>query len=147
MNPRITFIRALVLALLLAAPLVDAAGVRAHGGVTHLRHGEAVWRPFSSLSLLRGASASIQTAATTCSPEVRAQQLAEAQRQVLELLGREQPDDPTTPDLTTLASPADLAALAALGYDVYGHQQVSFRGMGWSVVDGLAVPPTQVVNG
>jgi uncharacterized repeat protein (TIGR01451 family) len=141
MNPRITFIRAFVLALLLAAPLVGAAGARAHAGGRHLNQGEAASRTFDSLSLLRRASTSTQTAATSCSPEARAEQLADTQRQVLGRLGKEQPlDDPTTPDLTTLRNEADLAALAALGYSVYAHQQASFEDRGWGVGDAVGPP-------
>jgi uncharacterized repeat protein (TIGR01451 family) len=43
-------------------------------------------------------------------------------------------------DLTTLKTEADLAALAALGYNVYPHQRVSFRGMGWDVYNARFDP-------
>jgi uncharacterized repeat protein (TIGR01451 family) len=126
MNPTHALIRVLSLALLLAVPLVGAVGARAHGGGTHLQ--QIDWRTFDSLSLLGDSSAS-----AGCTPAARAQQLRDAQREVLQLLR-------PTPgvDLTTLRDETDLAGLAALGYNVYAHQMVSFEGMGWGALDGLA---------
>lgn len=67
----------------------------------------------------------------------RSEQLAGAQRQVLHMLG-----EGSAPDLTSLEGEADLAALAALGYGFYDHQQASVRGMGWAVVDtAFGTPP------
>ncbi|MDP8931111.1 MAG: DUF11 domain-containing protein [Actinomycetota bacterium] len=66
-----------------------------------------------------------RSAGSECTPEDRAGQLTQAQQGVLGMLGT----------LTTLNNEVDLAALAGLGYDFYDHQQVSFKGMGWPVVN------------
>lgn len=79
---------------------------------------------------------------STCTPEERAQQLKSAQAKILNELLR--PADGV--DLTTLGGEgeadgtAGLAALAALGYNFYDHQQVGFEGQGWPVVDTLGDP-------
>jgi hypothetical protein len=52
----LTFVRVLILALLLAAPLVAAAGARAHGVPTV--QATAAWHTFDSLSRLGGVSTS-----------------------------------------------------------------------------------------
>jgi hypothetical protein len=128
MNPRITFIRVLVLALLLAAPLVGAAGVRAHPGGPHLIQGEAAWRTFDSLSVLRGASGSSGvTGASTCTRDDRRAKLAAEQTKVLALVG----------DLGTLRDENDLALLAARGWSLATHWQASVRGMGFAVANVL----------
>lgn len=75
----------------------------------------------------RGAT---QSEAGVCASEARAQELGRAQDDVIDLL-RPAPGV----DLTTLHDEADLAELAALGYDFYPHQQTSVRGMGWPVLD------------
>jgi hypothetical protein len=84
-------------------------------------------------SVFPGAAVTARAQSSGCTAEARAQQLRDAQLEVLGLL-RPSPGV----DLTVLRNEADLAALAALGYGIYGHQQVSFRGMGWEVLDGLA---------
>ncbi len=66
-----------------------------------------------------------QSARSDCTSQLRADQLKQAQQSVLGMLGT----------LTTLTNEVDLAALAVLGYDFYDHQQVSFKGMGWPVVN------------
>jgi uncharacterized repeat protein (TIGR01451 family) len=61
--------------------------------------------------------------------EDRAQHLQDAKDDVLALVGE---------DLRTLENEAELARLAAIGYGVYPHQQVSLEGMGWPILDSLA---------
>ena len=51
--------------------------------------------------------------------------LAEDQRALLEKLG----------DLVVLRDEADLARLAALGFDAFPHWQTSLTGVGWTVAD------------
>lgn len=80
---------------------------------------------------------SVSAGTSVCSPRERAGELAGAQGQVLDTLLHGTPGD-----LTTVENEADLAALAAIGYSVYDHQQTSVRGMGWPVVDAIGGDPT-----
>lgn len=77
-----------------------------------------------------------QAQSTACTAKDRADQLEQAQSDILGML-RPAPGV----ELTTLQSEADLAALAALGYSFYPHQQVSVRGMGWPVFDTASETP------
>lgn len=84
--------------------------------------------------------ASAAAAAPGCNDGTRRAAFAEDQRLVLERLRR-------VPgvDLTALRGAGDLAALVALGYDFPPHQYVSFRGMGFAMLDleRLASPPAR----
>lgn len=90
-------------------------------------------------SLLVGALATPQAQGqgSACTAGDRNAQLSGAQRDILALL-----HPAPGADLTTLRNEADLAALAALGYSFYPHQQVSVRGMGWPVLDTQNETPT-----
>jgi hypothetical protein len=60
-----------------------------------------------------------------CTISDRQHALATDQWRVLQRVG----------DLTTLRGPADLTRLATIGYSIYPHQFVSFKGMGMPVLD------------
>jgi len=65
----------------------------------------------------------------SCTPKERREMLAEDQRALLEKLG----------DLVVLRDEADLARLAALGFDAFPHWQTSLTGVGWTVADLEAI--------
>jgi uncharacterized repeat protein (TIGR01451 family) len=77
---------------------------------------------------------------TGCTPAAREEALRKDQQAVLEMLGHR-----TILDLTRLDNEADLAALAAVGYDLYLHQQVSFEGIGWVVYNPAFDPANRPV--
>lgn len=84
-------------------------------------------------------SSSARQQVQRCDDRGRDAELLAAEAGILTLL-----DDPFLGDLTRLDDEADLARLAALGYGLYDHQQVSFRGMGWAVVESSGAEITAV---
>lgn len=92
-----------------------------------------------AMAVVMAAPAALATSETSspeaCSAGERASSLRAEQSAVLRLLGADTPVD-----VTTIENEADLAALAALGYDVYPHHQVSVAGMGWTAFNPAEDP-------